>query len=458
MGDVAIRNAMAAESKASASGGRAAGGGGGGIGDGFTNLAAEDSEDELRSSEWEARLASGDLPEDFLRVTEPKAENRGQLSSTGAVSKMGDPAIGNLVEVPGEAGGVAAAGTGATVGASATSPRRAALAAAAAGSDRGPSASGAIGGAPATNPSAAAAAAATASRRTLAEAESPLDDGKSSAAGDGDLPQSLSGDSKRFLSTEEQDRAMALALQEQLNMEDSGGNAEATAHQAAGQPMAVAPAAMIGRLTVTVVEAKLAKNYGLTRMDPYCRVRVGHSVYETPTCPNGAKEPKWNKTFACYLYQGIKNLDVEIYDECTFATDPQIASGNFPIPENVVSKQEVADLWLPLSGAEGEGKEGMIHIILSLTPIAPGAPLPQQPRTVPNVAAGGRPMTYTAQPQPGSQGQQQPQRPPRLTEEELEEFVKMFPNLDRDIIGSVHAASGGDKETMVNNLLQLGQQ
>ena len=63
--------------EASASGGRAAGGGGGGgMGDGFTNLAAEDSEDELRSSEWEARLASGDLPEDFLRVTEPKAEHR----------------------------------------------------------------------------------------------------------------------------------------------------------------------------------------------------------------------------------------------------------------------------------------------------------------------------------------------------------------------------------------------
>ena len=70
-------------------------------------------------------------------------------------------------------------------------------------------------------------------------------------------------------------------------------------------------------------------------------------------------------------------------------------------------------------------------------------------------------MTYAAQPQPGGQGQPQqqpPQRPPRLTEEEVEEFVKMFPNLDRDIIASVYAASGGDKETMVNNLLQLGQQ
>ena len=130
---------------------------------------------------------------------------------------MGDPALGNLVDVPGAAEGAPAAGAGAVArwgyqsresefqakideyGCSATSPRRAAL-------DRGPTASGAIGGAPATNPSIAAAeaAAGTASRRTLAEAESPLDDRKSSSAGEGDLPQSLKGDSKRFLSTEEQ--------------------------------------------------------------------------------------------------------------------------------------------------------------------------------------------------------------------------------------------------------------
>ena len=86
-----------AEASASGGGGRTAGSG---IAEGFTNLAAEDSEDELRSSEWEARLASGDLPEDFLRVTEPKAENRDDFAFPWikAVGPFDEPCISPNVQ------------------------------------------------------------------------------------------------------------------------------------------------------------------------------------------------------------------------------------------------------------------------------------------------------------------------------------------------------------------------
>lgn len=232
------------------------------------------------------------------------------------------------------------------------------------------------------------------------------------------------------------DRQAAIALQQQYTV-----------------GMAHVPNA-VGRLSITIVQAKLAKNYGMTRMDPYCRVRVGHVIYETPTDPNGGKNPRWNKVIYCLIPQGITTMNIEIFDERSFTMDELIAWTQVTIPQQVLAGQETHEDWYPLSGKQGEGVEGMINLVLSYNPGGHFAYPPTYPpiMVVPRADGGGiKPLTvYTAPPESG-----EPAPVPVMNEQDLKQIEEMFPNIEKEVVKTVYEANRGNKDGTINSLLQM---
>uniref|UniRef100_A0A1I7VMS9 C2 domain-containing protein n=1 Tax=Loa loa TaxID=7209 RepID=A0A1I7VMS9_LOALO len=112
-----------------------------------------------------------------------------------------------------------------------------------------------------------------------------------------------------------------------------------------------APPNTRGRISITVVEAKLVKNYGLVRMDPYCCVRVGNAIFETQRNINGGKTPKWNRIINAYLPYGVESFYLQVFDEKAFTADECIAWAHIIIP-NAVFGDEIIDDWYQLSGQQ----------------------------------------------------------------------------------------------------------
>ncbi|XP_011297983.1 toll-interacting protein B-like isoform X1 [Fopius arisanus] len=231
------------------------------------------------------------------------------------------------------------------------------------------------------------------------------------------------------------------------------------------QGMSTAAAPGLGRLSITIAQAKLVKNYGMTRMDPYVRLRVGHAIYETQTATNGGKNPHWNKVIQCWLPAGVDRIYVEIYDECSFTMDELIAWGHIEIPPQVIQRGETHEDWYMLSGKQGDNQEGMIDLVFSYTvktkcqPYVAGPPMVMVPNATSNLMFGMQGYSpvnvYTAPPVAAAQ------QPPVLAsarpeaETELQQIAEMFPNVDKEVIKSVYDANNGKKDTTINSLLQM---
>ncbi|KAL5457031.1 hypothetical protein EMCRGX_G034266 [Ephydatia muelleri] len=239
------------------------------------------------------------------------------------------------------------------------------------------------------------------------------------------------------------------------------------------------------RLKITIAQAKLNRNYGLTRMDPFCRIRVGNAVCETTADPNGSKNPRWNKTFTCKLPAEVTSMYIEIFNERYLAVDDRIAWAYYELREELYNGQEVEE-WINLSGRLGEGEEGTINVILQLLPPSaahqltvydgehvamypPTQPYPPGPMFYPGQYPGypgpfmpppgvvpgyGFPppglMPQGSQPVPGPVPAARP-----VKEEDIKQLQEMFPTLEKDIIQSVLEANQGRVDPSVTALLQM---
>ncbi|XP_019872497.1 toll-interacting protein isoform X2 [Aethina tumida] len=204
----------------------------------------------------------------------------------------------------------------------------------------------------------------------------------------------------------------------------------------------------LGRLSITIVQAKLAKNYGMTRMDPYARIRVGHFVSETPTDSNGGKNPRWNKVIHSLLPHGINTISVEIYDERSFTMDELIAWTTITIPQPVLAGDAHED-WYPLNGKLGEGVEGMVNLVLSYSAAPQYVPAP--PMVIVPRVDSSNPKQLKVYTQPTAAVPPIPV----LSESELKQIEEMFPNIDKEVIKTVFEANRGNKDGTINSLLQM---
>ncbi|GIY07083.1 toll-interacting protein [Caerostris darwini] len=239
--------------------------------------------------------------------------------------------------------------------------------------------------------------------------------------------------------------------------------------QVAQQQQNPAQSSCATQITLCIVQAQLVKNYSLTKMDPYCRIRIGHAVFETHTDVRGGKFPSWNKTITSYIPRGIKTIHLEIFDERTLAPDERIAFADFELTDEALQGKFI-DTWVPLNGKQGEGKEGSINITIYIRNVPYWSsimPNPAPMMVVPQPGLGLWPYYVSGRPiQVGYPVGQQPLQNPNYfpthqpqpyqpSEDDIKQLQEMFPSYDKEVIMGVMENYRGNKEQAITSLLSL---
>lgn len=206
----------------------------------------------------------------------------------------------------------------------------------------------------------------------------------------------------------------------------------------------------LGYLTLTIAEAKLLKNsgpLGLLRMDPYVRFHIGPITHETPVASGGGKNPQWNISYRINLFKGMEKIHLELYDQRSFTEDSFIGECQIEIRREVFEGQTWQN-WYPLMGRDAsvDENQGDILLIMSLVSMPGDHPSEIENPNLSNSSAS----TSSA----SSQSNSIAEPLPLYTSDDIRTIEEMFPTIDRQVIVDLLDNHSGNKDLVVNYLLQ----
>ncbi|XP_027360312.1 elicitor-responsive protein 1 isoform X2 [Abrus precatorius] len=115
-------------------------------------------------------------------------------------------------------------------------------------------------------------------------------------------------------------------------------------------------------LEVTVVScSKLKDTEWISRQDPYVCVEYGSTKFRTRTCTDGGKNPVFQEKFVFPLIEGLRELNVFVWNSNTLTFDDFIGSGRIQLHK--VLSQGFDDSAWPLQTKTGR-HAGEVKLIL----------------------------------------------------------------------------------------------
>ncbi|KAI3712267.1 hypothetical protein L1987_70818 [Smallanthus sonchifolius] len=113
---------------------------------------------------------------------------------------------------------------------------------------------------------------------------------------------------------------------------------------------------------VTVAScSRLKDTEWISRQDPYVCVEYGSSRSRTRTCTDGGKSPNFQEKFVYTLIEGLRELDVNVWNENNVKHDTFIASGKVQLAKAI--SQGFDDSTWPLQSETGR-HAGEIRVIV----------------------------------------------------------------------------------------------